>query len=174
MTHLLKFLGKMYRYEMDPTRIVGVTERTCDAGWIRDRCGMDGRTDRWTDGRIPIYPQQLHCAKGIIIPLGYQTLQHAHIEPIEIANTILIWPPPLQSFNCLPWDEAETKWPPFSRWFFQCTFLNENVSILTKISLKFVPRVLINNIPALVPIMAWCRPGDKPLSEPMMVLSTEA
>ena len=26
-----------------------------------------------------------------------------------------------------------------------------------------------NNIPALVEIMAWRRPGDKPLSEPMMV-----
>ena len=28
--------------------------------------------------------------------------------------------------------------------------------------------VSINNIPALVQIMAWRRPGDKPLSEPMM------
>ena len=28
---------------------------------------------------------------------------------------------------------------------------------------------LINNILALVQIMTWCRPGDKPLSEPMMV-----
>ena len=36
------------------------------------------------------------------------------------------------------------------------------------ISLKFVPRVWINNIPALVQIMAWRRPGDKPLSEPML------
>ena len=27
----------------------------------------------------------------------------------------------------------------------------------------------VNNIPALVQIMAWHRPGDKPLSEPMMV-----
>ena len=27
----------------------------------------------------------------------------------------------------------------------------------------------INNIPALAQIMAWRRPGDKPLSEPMMV-----
>ena len=26
----------------------------------------------------------------------------------------------------------------------------------------------INNIPALVQIMAWCRPGDKPLSKPML------
>ena len=38
-----------------------------------------------------------------------------------------------------------------------------------QISLKFVPKGLINNIPAFVQIMAWRRPGDKPLSEPMMV-----
>ena len=38
-----------------------------------------------------------------------------------------------------------------------------------KISLlKFVPRGSINNIPTLVQIMAWRRPGDKPLSEPMV------
>ena len=36
-------------------------------------------------------------------------------------------------------------------------------------SMKFVPKGPINNIPALVQIMAWRRPGDKPLSEPMMV-----
>ena len=35
--------------------------------------------------------------------------------------------------------------------------------------MKFVPKGPINNIPALVQIMAWRRPGDKPLSEPMMV-----
>ena len=38
-----------------------------------------------------------------------------------------------------------------------------------KISMKFVPKGPINNIPAMVQMMAWCRPGDKPLSEPMMV-----
>ena len=37
------------------------------------------------------------------------------------------------------------------------------------ISLKFVPKGPINNIPVLVQIMAWRRPGDKPLSEAMMV-----
>ena len=52
---------------------------------------------------------------------------------------------------------------------FQCIFLNENVSILIKISLNFVPRGPVNNIPALVQIMAWCWPGDKPLSESVMV-----
>ena len=51
---------------------------------------------------------------------------------------------------------------------FKCIFLNEKVLILIKISLKFVPKCSINNIPALVQIMAWRRPGDKPLSEPMM------
>ena len=48
-------------------------------------------------------------------------------------------------------------------------FLNENVRISIKISLMFVPKGPINNIPALVQIIAWRRPGDKPLSEPMMV-----
>ena len=52
---------------------------------------------------------------------------------------------------------------------FKWIFLNENVWISIKISLKFVPKGLINNIPALVQIMAWRRPGDKPLSEPIMV-----
>ena len=52
---------------------------------------------------------------------------------------------------------------------FKCIFLNENVSISIKISLKFVPKGPINNIAALVQIMAWRRPGDKPLSEPVMV-----
>ena len=52
---------------------------------------------------------------------------------------------------------------------FKCIFLNENARISLKKSLKFVPRVRINNIPALVQIMAWRRSGDKPLSEPMVV-----
>ena len=48
-------------------------------------------------------------------------------------------------------------------------FPNENVWISIKISLKFVPKAPINNIPSLVQIMAWRRPGDKPLSETMLV-----
>ena len=52
---------------------------------------------------------------------------------------------------------------------FKCIFLNENVWIPIKISLKFVPKGTINNIPALVQTMGWRRPGDKPLSEPIMV-----
>ena len=53
--------------------------------------------------------------------------------------------------------------------FLKCIFLNENVSIFIKIALKFMPKVPINNIPALFQIIPWHWPDDKPLSEPMMV-----
>ena len=52
---------------------------------------------------------------------------------------------------------------------FKRIFFNGNVWVSIKMSHKFVPKGPINNIPALVQIMAWCRPGDKPLSEPRMV-----
>ena len=38
---------------------------------------------------------------------------------------------------------------------FTCLFLNENLGISIQISLKFVPKGLINKIPALIHIMAW-------------------
>ena len=56
---------------------------------------------------------------------------------------------------------------------FQTTFSNrfswmKMYEFFIKISLKFVSNGLINDIPALVQIMAWRRLGDKPLSEPMI------
>ena len=51
---------------------------------------------------------------------------------------------------------------------FKRIFWDENVRISIEMSLKFVPKGPINNIPALVHIMAWRRPGDKPLSKPMI------
>ena len=56
----------------------------------------------------------------------------------------------------------------FADEIFKCIFWNENVWPSVQISLKFLPNVRINNIPSLVQIMAWRRPGDKPFSEPMM------
>ena len=47
----------------------------------------------------------------------------------------------------------------FSDDIFKCIFLNENVSISIEISLKFVSTDPINNIPTLVQVMAWYRPG---------------
>ena len=51
----------------------------------------------------------------------------------------------------------------------KCIFLNESIWILIKISLKFIPKGQINNIPSLIQIMACRLVGAKPLSEPMMV-----
>ena len=52
---------------------------------------------------------------------------------------------------------------------FMCIFLNENVWISLKISLKFIPKVRINQLPALIQILAWCRPGNKLSYESMMI-----
>ena len=57
---------------------------------------------------------------------------------------------------------------------FKCIFLNENDRIPIQISLKFVPRSLIDNKPALVQVMAWRRTGGKPLSEPMLTQFIDA
>ena len=63
-----------------------------------------------------------------------------------------------------------TKLRPRHIWdILNCIFLNENVLILATISLKFVSKGQINNIPAVIQIKAWYRSGDKPLSELMMV-----
>ena len=61
------------------------------------------------------------------------------------------------------------KWTTFRRRHFQMYFHQWKCLNFIKISLKFVRKGPINNIPALVQIMAWRRSGDKPLSEPMMV-----
>ena len=64
---------------------------------------------------------------------------------------------------------AETKWPPFADDIFKCICLNENAAILVKISPKLVPKGPIYNKQAFVRIMAWPWPGDKPLSEPILL-----
>ena len=48
-----------------------------------------------------------------------------------------------------------------------------NVWISLKISLKLVPKVPIDNSPALFLDNGLARPGDKPLSEPMMVIGID-
>ena len=51
---------------------------------------------------------------------------------------------------------------------FRSIFWNDNLWI--SISLKYVPKGPINNIPALIRVlMAWRRPCDKQLSEPIVV-----
>ena len=58
--------------------------------------------------------------------------------------------------------EAETKLSPFRRQHFHMHFVEWTVWIAFKISVKFVPKVPINNTPVLIQIMAWRWPDDKP------------
>ena len=68
------------------------------------------------------------------------------------------------------WDKMVT----ISHGIFKYIFLNENIGTLNDISLKLVLYGLIENMSALVQIMAWFRTGDKPLFDPMMTQFAEA
>ena len=57
----------------------------------------------------------------------------------------------------------------FADGIFKSIFLDENIWILIKISLKKIPKGPINSISALVQIMTWHWPGVNPSSVPMMV-----
>ena len=73
--------------------------------------------------------------------------------------------------NVLPINTLRPRknWRHFANDIFICIFLNGNVWIPIEISLKFVSKGPLNNIPALVQWMAWQHPGFKPLSEAVVV-----
>ena len=56
----------------------------------------------------------------------------------------------------------------------KCIFLNKNDEDAIQISLKFVPRSPIGNMPALVQVMVWRRTGGKKLPEAMLTVCIDA
>ena len=106
-------------------------------------------------------PLHIHHFNSIISHKG-----DVHVRIYQTSNVNRSSSTHYNTFNTL---RPRQHGPHFADDTFKCIFLNENVWIPIKISLKFVPKGPINNIPALVQIMAWRRPGDKPFSEPMMV-----
>ena len=116
--------------------------------------------------------------------VAYDEKVYTHIENI-FTQVIFTWkqiPDPTQNYNnqfsswCLiMWHSRvnilrlRQNGCHFPDDIFKCIFLKENVQSLIKISLKLALMGPMNNIPALVQIMAWRRVGNKPLSEPMMV-----
>ena len=91
----------------------------------------------------------------------YFFYQHKYRSSTSWLNSILQC-----TVSLTHWGRGNSRY--FADDILKCVIWNENVWIWVKISLKFVPLGPINNIPALVQIMAWRRPGDKRLSEPMM------
>ena len=106
---------------------------------------------------MPFLTQEGHMRHP---PTNHQVLKKGKRANVTGCNNMSAWLNtlrPRQNGHYFPDDISE------------CIFLKENDWIPINISLKFVPKSPINNIPALVQIMAWRRPGDKPLSEPMLV-----
>ena len=119
------------------------------------------------EGRGLIPCTQCGWWHNIVFPLWLHNC--SHIMRVHFKLSEYIWHvnhPTLLALNTL---RPRQNGRHFADDMFKCIFLNENVWIPIEISLKFFPKGPINNIPALVQIMAWRRPGDKPLSEPMMV-----
>ena len=128
-----------------------------------------------------------HQIPFITLPSGALTEYHEYITtlaghfilpygiPDNVFNTDLLYRsfnPSQQFTQCFTLVNSMRPRPNRSHFaddVFKCNFLNENVWIPIKISLKFVPKGPMNIIPPLFQIMAWRRPGDKPLSETMMV-----
>ena len=97
---------------------------------------------------------QIHCKDGSSAQYSYD------LNYSSTKQNILI------NFNRL---KQRRNGQHFADDIFKHIFFNENIWISINISLKFVPEGPINNIPALIQIIAWHCPGIKPLSEPMMV-----
>ena len=109
---------------------------------------------------MPPSPHSLWLLSRTVTQLGRNTFWDTEYIPWNKQGHVLIQRPSI----CHQLIEAETKRPRFA----DDIFLSENVWILIKISLKFVPRGPINNIPSLIQVMAWRWLGNKPLSETMM------
>ena len=84
-------------------------------------------------------------------------------------STVVIKPNKISVMDCFKTLRSRQEGRHFPDDISKCIFLDENVLILIKMSLQFVPKGPINNIPALVQTMAWHQPGDKPLYGPMVV-----
>ena len=150
--------------------------------WLNETCLL-GLFFHVGHQRTPFTPNHFQCRRSPQPKLNYTETQ-GRGELVYSAGSI---PWLLKTWHCKePGYQQSWYWPTSAgisslsirkintlrlrqnRCHFQWIFLNENVRISFKISLNFVPRSAINNIPALVQIMAWCWPPDKPLFEPMM------
>ena len=119
--------------------------------------------------------------------LGLNVLKHLLWSPIVVKCVSTLYP---WSYSCCYIASlCECRGPPacvntlrpgkicgrhFGRQHIKCISLNKNFWILNKISLKYVLQGLIDNMAALVLIMAWRRTGAEPLSEAMLPCYTDA
>ena len=102
---------------------------------------------------------------------GCFTSNEAIAPPSGKQSWIETWRQQLEQFNTL---RPRLNGYHFADDILKCNFMNENLWILQRISLKYVPYGVIGNMAALVQIMAWRRTGDMLLSEAMLACCTDA
>ena len=96
-------------------------------------------------------PGKSYCLKYLFVMVFQPTLAN---KAIRVAGRLTLW--------------GRNKMADILLTICSNTFFNIDIWIPINISVKFAPGVPINNIPALVSIMAWQGPGDKLLSQLMM------
>ena len=117
-----------------------------------------------TLGSHYLHQRKYHCGATVEFDISF-----VHIEMVQEVENLLIHLSYRVSTTTVNTLEPRQNGRHFVEDIFKRMFFNENIWISIEISLKFVSQGPINNIPALVQIMAWRRPGDKPLCEPMMI-----
>ena len=115
---------------------------------------------------ITFISNRCRSSSPVVTPTKYEIDWKNELNGVSQRSTIISWSVSELRVNTL---RPRQNGRHFADDILKCIFFNENVWILIEISLKFVPKGPIDNIPALVQTMAWRRPGDKPLSEPMVV-----
>ena len=127
--------------------------------WTWEGCGQGNRSRSPWVHNISCPVEWIHTCTAWLQVHHVSSQENNHTSQVEVNYTLPV-------VNTLRPRQNGCHFPDD---IFKCIFLNETVWISIQISLKFVLKVPINNIPALVQIMAWRRPGDKPLSEAIMV-----
>ena len=130
---------------------------------------------------LVLEPEEYYIWKFSLVILLCDFIHIYYLSSVYIMNSFIFYLIPIILLfiyycsvygSCLDTLRQRQNAQHFADGIFTWIFLNGNVWISIKISLKFVPKGLYNYFPALVKIMAWRQPGDKPLSEPLMVRSS--
>ena len=114
------------------------------------------------------------CCVPMIMYYLHPVMRHREIplavnflRSFKLHRTIMVSSP------CILASGTKSSWALLTHWGWDKMAIISQKTISNAFSwmkmLGFVPKGRINNIPSLVQIMAWRWPGDKPLSEPMMV-----
>ena len=112
--------------------------------------------------------ESISVFSSLCLQVSFRSFKCSHLSNMNVIQRIQQIPLGI-FFHVINTLRPRQNGPNFADDIFNCIFLKENLWIPIKIPFKSVPEGPINNIPALIQIMAWCRPSNKPLSESVML-----